>query len=52
MKRRTDFEYRLRKRAAEKNDFMKYIKYEDALDKLLCARKNKLDKKIKFRDVR
>eukprot|EP00960_Hanusia_phi_P047921 758660-Hanusia_phi.AAC.1 len=51
VKKRTDFEYRLRKRAADKSDYLKYIEYEETLDKLLSARKARMSKKIKFREV-
>jgi len=37
IKKRTDFEYRLRKRAADKTDFVRYVQYELTLDKLLSV---------------
>jgi hypothetical protein len=37
VKKRSDFEYRLRRRAADKDDFIRYIQYEMTLDKLLAV---------------
>ena len=38
VKKRSDFEYRLRRRAADKDDFIRYIQYEMTLEKLLAVR--------------
>jgi U3 small nucleolar RNA-associated protein 6 len=43
--RRTQFEYRLRRRPPLKDDFLKYIDYEMNLDKLRQMRKDRLDLK-------
>jgi U3 small nucleolar RNA-associated protein 6 len=42
IKKRTDFEYRLRRRAADRRDFAKYVEYETALDGLIKKRKTRL----------
>ena len=42
VKKRTDFEYRLRRRAAEKRDFERYIEYEIMFERLLKARRERL----------
>jgi hypothetical protein len=38
VKKRSDFEYRLRRRTADKDDFIRYIQYEMTLEKLLAVR--------------
>jgi len=42
VKKRTDFEYRLRRRAAEKRDFERYIEYEMTFERLLKSRRERL----------
>jgi len=42
VKKRTDFEYRLRRRAAERRDFERYIEYEQTFEQLLKARRERL----------
>jgi hypothetical protein len=42
VKKRTDFEYRLRRRAAERRDFERYIEYERTFEQLLKARRARL----------
>lgn len=41
VKKRTDFEYRLRRRAAEKRDFERYIEYEMTFERLLKSRRER-----------
>ena len=45
VKKRTDFEYRLRRRAADKRDFERYIEYEMTFERLLKARRERLGTK-------
>jgi len=42
VKKRTDFEYRLRRRAAERRDFERYIEYEMTFERLLKSRRERL----------
>jgi len=42
VKKRTDFEYRLRRRAVDIRDFRQYVEYETALDGLLRKRKARI----------
>ena len=42
VKKRTDFEYRLRRRAADRRDFERYIEYEMTLERLLKTRRDRL----------
>ena len=42
VRRRRDFEYKLKRRDSQKSEYLRYIAYESALDKLRARRKKRL----------
>ena len=52
VKKRTDFEYRLKRRAILKEDYLHAIEYEVQLENLRVSRKNALVKKLKAANQR
>lgn len=48
LSKRTEFEYRLRKRQKSKDDFLRYIAYEESLLKLIRIRREKSTLEVCF----